>query len=123
MAKIAVLRVKGRFGLKREFNEVLDMLGLKSKNHCVILEDSPNNMGMLKQIKDFIAYGEVKDEVLTKLSKKKKPIYKSASRAVYALPNPKKGFAGIKRGYGEGGDLGYRGEKINELLERMIANI
>ncbi|MEM2445857.1 MAG: 50S ribosomal protein L30, partial [Candidatus Bathyarchaeia archaeon] len=32
-----------------------------------------------------------------------------------------KGFRGkVKKGYGMGGELGYRGEKINDLLERML---
>ncbi|MEM3442665.1 MAG: 50S ribosomal protein L30 [Candidatus Bathyarchaeia archaeon] len=40
---------------------------------------------------------------------------------VFKLHPPTKGFRGkIKKGYRVGGELGYRGEKINELLERMI---
>jgi len=40
---------------------------------------------------------------------------------VFKLHPPTKGFKGkIKKGYGMGGELGYRGEKINELLKRMI---
>ncbi len=40
---------------------------------------------------------------------------------VFKLHPPKKGFKGkIKRAYGAGGELGYRGEKINELVKRMI---
>ncbi|MEM3616437.1 MAG: 50S ribosomal protein L30 [Candidatus Bathyarchaeia archaeon] len=39
----------------------------------------------------------------------------------FRLHPPTKGFRDkIKKGYGMGGELGYRGEKINELLERMI---
>ncbi|MEM1540289.1 MAG: 50S ribosomal protein L30 [Candidatus Bathyarchaeia archaeon] len=39
----------------------------------------------------------------------------------FRLHPPTKGFKGkIKKGYGMGGELGYRGEKINELLQRMI---
>lgn len=40
---------------------------------------------------------------------------------VFRLHPPSKGFKGkIKRAYGSGGELGYRGEKINELLRRML---
>jgi large subunit ribosomal protein L30 len=40
---------------------------------------------------------------------------------VFKLHPPTKGFKGkIKKGYGMGGELGYRGEKINELIKRMI---
>ena len=39
---------------------------------------------------------------------------------VFKLHPPTKGFKGkIKKGYGVGGELGYRGEKINELIRRM----
>ncbi|MEM2337208.1 MAG: 50S ribosomal protein L30 [Candidatus Bathyarchaeia archaeon] len=39
----------------------------------------------------------------------------------FRLHPPTKGFKGkIKKGYNMGGELGYRGEKINDLLERMI---
>lgn len=40
---------------------------------------------------------------------------------VFNLHPPTKGYKGkIKKGYGVGGELGYRGEKINELIKRMI---
>jgi large subunit ribosomal protein L30 len=40
-------------------------------------------------------------------------------RPVFRLTPPSKGFKSVKEFYPKG-DLGYRGEKINELLERMI---
>ena len=40
---------------------------------------------------------------------------------VFRLHPPTKGFKGkIKKGYGAGGELGYRGENINQLLSRML---
>lgn len=40
---------------------------------------------------------------------------------VFRLHPPSKGFKGkIKKGFGSGGELGYRGEKINDLLKRML---
>ncbi|OGS62140.1 MAG: 50S ribosomal protein L30 [Euryarchaeota archaeon RBG_19FT_COMBO_69_17] len=41
-------------------------------------------------------------------------------RPVLRLHPPVKGFRAIKRGYNDGGDLGYRGTEINELLQRML---
>ena len=41
-------------------------------------------------------------------------------RPVIRLPPPRRGFRHIKRGYHDGGDLGYRGKEINELLLRMV---
>lgn len=40
---------------------------------------------------------------------------------VFRLRPPAKGFKGnVKKGIGSGGELGYRGERINNLLKRMI---
>ena len=42
-------------------------------------------------------------------------------QGVFRLHPPTKGFKhSIKRGYGSGGELGYRGETIDELLRRMF---
>jgi len=42
------------------------------------------------------------------------------ARPFFRLHPPTKGFKGkVKKGYGMGGELGYRGERINELIERM----
>jgi large subunit ribosomal protein L30 len=123
MVKIAAMRIKGQFAVAEGFKSTFEMLGIARKNSCVILEDTPNNMGMIKKVKDFIAYGEISKEVLDKLMKKKEPISKTESQMVFNLPNPIGGFKHIKKGYNEGGDLGYRGKEINALLERIIENI
>ena len=41
-------------------------------------------------------------------------------KPVFRLNPPKKGYDGIKRAYTVGGALGYRGDKINDLIRRMI---
>ncbi|MGQ0796729.1 MAG: 50S ribosomal protein L30 [Methanobacteriota archaeon] len=41
-------------------------------------------------------------------------------RPVLRLHPAVKGLRGIKRGFHDGGDLGYRGKAINDLLQRMI---
>lgn len=42
-------------------------------------------------------------------------------RPVFKLHPPTKGFKGkTKKSYGAGGETGYRGEKINELIKRMV---
>jgi len=40
---------------------------------------------------------------------------------LFRLHPPSKGYKGkIKRSFGSGGELGYRGDKINDLLKRMF---
>jgi large subunit ribosomal protein L30 len=41
-------------------------------------------------------------------------------KPIFRLAPPKKGLRGIKRAFTQGGSLGYRDEKINELVRRMI---
>jgi len=41
-------------------------------------------------------------------------------KPVFRLNPPKKGYEGIKRSFKNKGALGYRGEKINQLLEKML---
>jgi len=42
-------------------------------------------------------------------------------KPVFRLHPPKKGFKGkVKRSYAAGGVTGYRGEAINDLIERMV---
>ncbi len=41
-------------------------------------------------------------------------------RPVLRLHPPVRGFRAVKRGYNDGGDLGYRGAAINELIQRML---
>ena len=41
-------------------------------------------------------------------------------KPVFRLHPPRKGFKNTKRHVNEGGDLGYRGNDINDLIKRMI---
>ena len=40
-------------------------------------------------------------------------------KPLFRLHPPRKGYEGVKRSFKEGGALGYRGEKINQLIRRM----
>ncbi len=41
-------------------------------------------------------------------------------KPVFRLHPPRKGYESVKKSFKEGGSLGYRGDKINELIQRMI---
>ncbi len=43
----------------------------------------------------------------------------SGLKPLFRLHPPRKGYEGIKRSFKEGRALGYRGEKINQLIRRM----
>ena len=114
MSKIAVVRVRGLVKIRKDFVDTLKMLNLNQKNHCVIVENTPVHLGMIKKVKDFVTWGEVDEETIALLEPRKK-------NKLYALQPPKKGFGrkGIKMPFNKAGGLGYRGSKINDLLKRM----
>jgi len=155
--KVAVVRIRGSVHLRDSIGKTLKLLNLHKKNHCVVLDPPPQNMGMVQKVKDYITWGEVDAKTLEKIVTNTARIaggsqltdeyvktnssysdmksfttklgageanMKSVNglKPVFRLKPPTKGFerAGIKKPYSVGGALGYRGEKINELLTRMI---
>ncbi|HKL23867.1 MAG TPA: uL30 family ribosomal protein [Candidatus Nanoarchaeia archaeon] len=136
-----VIRIKGQVGIKRKLVEGLKRLGLNTKYSCVVLKGNQAEKGMLKRLRDYLAYGEISEEdfkeLLEKRSKvvngnEKKPssdeIIKGFNKGkklkemniqpVFRLHPPRKGIKSKQR-YPQG-VLGYHGEKINELLKRML---
>lgn len=140
----AVVRIRGGVKTRKEIKDTMDMLRLTRVNHCVIVGKGPKIEGMIKKVKDFVTWGEINDKTLERLvtergrmSGDKKPGEKEIKTAleavkkkksmkgvdgfkpVFRLSPPRGGYEGIKSHYPKGA-LGYRGEKINELLERMM---
>ncbi len=150
---IAAIRVRGRTGVKREIEDTMKMLRLTRINHAVILDENPNYQGMLRKAKDYITWGEIREDTLIKVISKRGKILggdpvteeylkentnyssieelskaiiegtkleESVIKPVFRLHPPRKGYENIKRAYNEGGSLGYRGENIGELINKMI---
>ena len=137
----AVIRVRGKVKIKSEIEDTLHILRLNRKNHCILIPESRSYKGMLQKVKDRITWGEISDDMLQKLIMKRgrKPGNKRLTeeeakkvaeslkagnkpeiKPVFRLTPPSKGFKkSIKQHY-PNGELGYRKEKINELLEKMI---
>lgn len=140
----AVVRVRGSINLKKGMKDTLEMMKLVHVNHCTLLGENPEMVGMVKKVKDFVTWGKINDKTLEKLIEKKarmegnrKPdekeiksiigdIKKSGKlkgvkglKPVFRMDPPRKGYEGIKTPYPKGA-LGDRGDKINDLLERMM---
>ncbi|WP_423792849.1 50S ribosomal protein L30 [Methanocaldococcus indicus] len=62
------------------------------------------------------------DELVEKIIKGEIKLKETPLKPVFRLHPPRKGWErkGIKKHFNIGGALGYRGEKINELLEKMM---
>ncbi len=140
----AVVRVRGSVDVRKEIKDTLRMLRLTRVNHCVLVRKDPKIEGMIKKVKDFVTWGEIVDKtlenlvsrrgrmvgdkklegkeakgMLTRIKKVKNLKEIEGFKPVFRMNPPRKGYEGIKQPFPKGA-LGYRGEKINELLERMM---
>ena len=118
---IAIIRIKGRVGLDKGINDTLDRLRLRKKYTCVVIKGTPEEIGMINKLRDFIAYGEIKDDVYKELVNKRGRKGKDGKlKPFFRLHPPRKGIES-KKHFGVGkGVLGNNGEKINELVLRML---
>lgn len=64
--------------------------------------------GSLREVAEAVCSGRISLKGLPGLKK------------VFRLHPPRKGYSSVKKSVKEGGSLGYCGEKINELIMRMI---
>ena len=139
--KLVVVLVRGLIDLSQEIKDTLRMLRLTRKNHCVVVDDTPSVHGMVVKVKDCVTFGPLSSETFAKLVEKRGVEFlgrKTDRQKAYSydmiayngkdylpyfrLSPPRKGFGrkGIKIAFGVGGALGNRGEKINDLIERML---
>ena len=138
----AAIRVRGRTQIRTKVEDTLKMLRLYKNNYCSIFPNNPVYAGMLKKAKDYITWGEIDDETFKILVEKRGEQFNGVEKdskekikyndffvldnkkykKYFRLNAPKRGFGrkGIKHPFANGGALGYRGEKINELIKRMI---
>ncbi len=146
---LAIIRIRGNVGVKKDIRDTLEMLNLKKVNTCTIIPETPNYLGMLKKVKDFVTWGTVSKDNLKKLiekrgfSKKNEKITEEflkenklkieeiienfdknkkekTIKPYFRLTPPSKGFKkSIKQHYPKGA-LGNRKEEINELLKKMM---
>lgn len=114
---ICVIRIRGEVGLRKEIAETLKRLKLRKKYSCIVLENpKKEQLGMIKKVKDLVAYGEINNETLQELVKKRGKEGKSFFRL-----HPPRGGIDSKKHFGVGkGVLGNNEDKINDLVKRML---
>ncbi|MFH1399354.1 MAG: uL30 family ribosomal protein [Candidatus Woesearchaeota archaeon] len=138
--RIAIVRVRGLHHIRHDIDNTLNILHLRRKHSCAVVEKNPTTIGMVRKIKDYVTFGEVNDDVYNILVEKRGQLYKGRIdpkgkignkfivinnknyKPFFRLSPPKKGFEreGLKMSFRQGGVLGDRGEKINDLLMRMV---
>jgi len=137
---IVAIRITGMVKKNRDIEETLYRLRLRRKYACAIIDENKESLGMIKKVRSFIAYGNLDKEILTELVKKRgqaadKSKKIDAEKAVehilknknfentnlkpfFRLHPPRKGI-NSKQHY-PAGVLGSHGDKINELIRRML---
>lgn len=139
--RIAVILVRGFVKMDKVVLDTLTMLRLNRKNHCVVINGTKPNVGMLIKVKDYITWGPISEKTYEKLVLEKGEEFQSRTedsrgkyhykfiefknkkyKPYFRLNPPRKGFGrkGVKISFQAGGALGNRGEKINDLIERML---
>ena len=65
----AVVRIRGTVNVKPDIKRTLQLFRLTRSNHCVLIEENANTKGMLQVAKDYITWGTIEKDSLTKLIK------------------------------------------------------
>ncbi|MBU0533015.1 uL30 family ribosomal protein [Candidatus Micrarchaeota archaeon] len=142
--KLAVIRIRGRRKISPNIEKTLGLLRLERPNHCILLDDSAQNIGMLNIVKDYVTFGPVEEvtifKLLCKRGKKGRKLLRAVMKEeeikqvateissgkkaiefvnpVFRLRPPSKGYKDTKSHYPKG-DLGKR-QEMDSLLRRMI---
>ncbi len=141
---LVVVRISGMVKIRKDISETLDRLKLRRKYSCVLLNKNNKNVyGMLKKVKNCVAYGYIDKDSLKKLileraenlSGRKSEIKVDVDEVVeglfknkelkdfklkdfFRLHPPRKGIKS-KLHYPKG-VLGDNKKDINKLIERML---
>jgi len=118
---IAVIRIKGQVGLKKPVKETLDRLRLRRKYVCVVFEaPSKEILGMIKKMKDYVAFGEIDEKTYNELVKARgKKDIQGKLKPFFRLHPPRKGIKS-KKHFGVGKGVLGDNKKMNELVRRML---
>ena len=82
-----------------------------------IAGDSPVTDDFLKEKSEFATVDDMAKAIIENDYRMKDV---EGAKPVFRLHPPVKGYEGNKRSFQNGGALGYRGAKINDLVNRML---
>ena len=138
---LLAIRISGMVEVPKRVQEALHRLRLRRKYSAVLIKPSNENVKLLKKLRNFIAYGDIKPEVLAELidkrgmpkdkSKKidakkvieeleKKKTTELSIKPFFRLHPPRGGIDSKKHFGVDKGVLGDNKEKINDLVRRML---
>ena len=137
---IIVIRISGQVEMHTYSKETLFRIHLRKKYSAVLLKEIKENQPILQAVRNFVAYGKIDEKTMEELilkrgkpldnkikkidSKKiaeiieKDGIENAGIKPFFRLHPPRKGI-NSKLHYPKG-VLGDNGEKINDLVRRML---
>ncbi|MEX0932592.1 MAG: uL30 family ribosomal protein [Candidatus Pacearchaeota archaeon] len=116
---ICIIRIRGQVGINKDAEETLHRLRLRRKYACVVIESNKEKLGMIKKVKNFIAYGEIDEETYKELKEKRgKKDSEGKLKPFFRLHPPRKGIN--SKLHFPKGVLGNHGSKINDLVRKML---
>ena len=68
---LIAIRIRGMSDISQEIKDTLNMLRLTRNCHATLLDDRPAYKGMLQKSKDYLTWGEVSQENIALLLKKR----------------------------------------------------
>ena len=138
---IIAIRISGQVEMRRDFTETLFRMRMRKKYSAVLIKETPASKPLIQSVRNFIAYGPIDQKTLEELiskrgklkdSKSKTKIDAKATAAIimedgiektalkpfFRLHPPRKGIN--SKIHFPKGVLGDNGEKINDLVRRML---
>ena len=121
--KLAIILIRGVINTREDIIATMDKLMLRQKLACVVIPATPANKYAAMKCKDYTTFGEISEETYRELVEKRGEKRADGKlKGFFRLHPPRGGFErkGVKIPFKSGGALGYRGEKMNDLIKKML---
>lgn len=79
--KIAVVLIRGTVNMDVDVRKTLDLLRLRKKHACVVIDDTPANRGMVQAVKDYVTFGTVDEAFFKEMLDKRGELFGHAKLA------------------------------------------
>jgi len=139
---IVIIRISGMVKVNKDIENTLYRLRLRRKYSCVVLQESKELEGMLKKIRNSVAFGKIDEKTFIELVEKRGELI-DKNKKTDKLGSAKQYFSGKVKKLNEvnikpffrlhpprggiksklhfpKGVLGDHKDKINELIKRML---
>lgn len=68
---LAVILIRGLVNISPDVKKTLDLLRLRNKHCCVVIENNDVNLGMVQKVKDYVTYGLISEDLFCSMLDKR----------------------------------------------------